>query len=251
VSSSLRKRIDTVRATAVGSGYNLESSSDERPTIIEIWLWKLEDAVKSIVKYPHRLNRAEPEGDEYDPCFLYAHRDVLKTEEDVENASDDVLLESLGLANVESWGWLQFMVRDFNWVELLAANWGLPSLASAFGGRNESLSPTEDERRARAAFYCIDLMRERGVDVLALLRAQAQAYKEKHSIDEEVFLRVLCEHDEWSYFVYTCESIIFRPEALGEAGKCLYTGDSRGQFLNNIRRAATRRRRLAGVVEQP
>lgn len=249
MSSSLRKRLNQATETAGASGYDV-AGTDERPTVTEIWLWKIEDSVKNIVKYPHRLNREKPENEDYDHHFLYAHRDVLKTEEDVLNASDDVLLEALGLSDVEHWGWLQFMVRDFNWVELLAGNWGLPCLACEFGGSAALglLSAEEGERRARAAFYFLDLMRERGVDPLADLRERAQAFMEENGMSEEEFVEHLREQSEWDYFVYTCESVVFRPGTVGEGNKCLYRGDAQIEYLGKIRRAARRRRQLAGVV---
>lgn len=216
---------------------------EDRPTATDIWLYKLEDAVASIVKNPNRLNKKKPDGEGYDHFYLYNHRSCLKTLEDVQNAPDDVLLEALGLHNVEEWGWLQFMVRDFAWFSLLAANWGLPSMRTPYGGNSDATEDAnEDERRAQAAIYFLELMRERGVDVLADVRASAQAYKEKNNLSEEEFTKWLRGHNDWVYFVYTCESVIIRPEAKGKVSRVQYSGDHRTEFRSEIWDAAKRRR---------
>ncbi len=85
-------------------------------------------------------------------------------------------------------------------------------------------------------------MRERGVDVMADVRAFAQAYKEKNNLSEEEFIKCLRGHNDCVYIVYTCESVIIRPEAKGGFIKVQYSGDHRSKFRSVIRDAAERRR---------
>ncbi len=218
--------------------------AEDRPTATDIWLYKLEDAVANIVKYPHRLDKKKPEEDGYDHFYLYNHRSCLSTIEDVQNASDDVLLEALGLGSVEEWGWLGFMIRDFAWFTLLAANWGLPSMRTSYGGNSTvTVDANEDDRGAQAAFYFLELMRERGVDVMADVRTSAQAYKEQNNLSEVEFVTWLRGHNELFYFVYTCESVNIRPEAKGGLSEVEYSADQRTRFRPVIRDAAERRRR--------
>lgn len=218
--------------------------AEDRPTATDIWLYKLEETVASIVKYPHRLDKKRPDEEGYDHFYLYNHRLCLRTLEDVQNAPDDVLLEALGLHNVEKWGWLQYMVRDFAWFSLLAANWGLPSMRTSYGGNSDATEDAyEDERRAQATFYFLELMRERGFDAMTDVRASAQAYKEKNNLSEEEFIKWMRGHNEWVYFVYTCQSVIIRPEARGGFSKVQYSGDHRAKFRSEIRDAAERRRK--------
>jgi hypothetical protein len=247
--NQLLKRVGKVRSTAVKSRrYDLADSA-ERPTYTELWLYKLEETVWSIIKYASPIRKQKQDDDEYDHHHLYAHDDVLKTEEDVRSASDDVLLEALRLGNVESWGWLRFIVRDLNWVELLAGNWGLPCLATEYSGAaaRNLFRAEESERRAQAAIYFLDLMRERGVDPLVELRQVVAAYKQEKGIDEAAVIEELREKDEWAFFVYTCESVIVRPGAKSKGGRILYDAEQQARFLGEIRAAARRRRQLAGV----
>ncbi len=216
--------------------------AEDRPTATDIWLYKLEETVASIVKYPHLLDKKKPDEEGYDHFYLYNHRLYLRTPEDVRNAPDDVLLEALGLHNVEEWGWLQYMVRDFAWFSLLAANWGLPSMRTSYGGNSAATEDAnEDERRAQAAFYFLELMRERGVDVMTDVRASAEAYKGKNNLSEEEFIMWLRGQNEWVYFVYTSESVIIRPEARGGFSRVQYSGGHRAEFRSVIRDAAERR----------
>jgi hypothetical protein len=218
---------------------SIASKATERPTATEIWYYKLEDTVGSIVE--RWSGKSEPQ-EGYDHFFLYAHRDKLKSRDDVQNASDDVLLEALRLSDVKHWGWLQFMVREFNWFLLLATNWGLPGMSGEYGGNSGAkVIANVDERRAQAALYFLEVMRERGLDPMAKLRSLAD------KIGEEYFKTILRERNEWAYYIYTCESNMIRPEALGAAGEVKYSGDYRAQFLTKIREAAARRRKLAKV----
>jgi hypothetical protein len=247
--NQLLKRVDKVRSTAVKSRrYDLDDSA-ERPTYTELWLWKLEGTVRQVIKYAPSIKKQKQDDDEYDHNHLYAHDDVLKTEADVKSASDDVLLEALGLGNVENSGWLLFMVRDFNWVELLAGNWGLPCLATEFGGAAaQNIFPSEEgERRAQAAIYFLDLMRERGVDPLVELRQRVADYKQEKGLDEAEVIEELREIDEWAFYVYTCESVVIRPDAKSKGGRIRYDDEQQAEFLGKIRAAARRRRQLAGV----
>ena len=217
---------------------------EDRPTATEIWYWRLEDVVWTIVSsHASRTTASRKAEGEYDHFRLYAHQDELKTKEDVEGASDDTLLEALGLPKVENWGWLLFMVRDLNWFLLIAANWGLPGMKGEYGGnRGARVFAEEAERRAQAGRYFLDLMRERGVDPLQEVRSYAATVKEEQKIGEEEFVRQLHALSEWAYFIYTCESVIIRPEAVGAAGEVQYCGSERAEYLAKIRRAAARRR---------
>jgi hypothetical protein len=218
------------------------SDPEDRPSVSDIWLYKLEDAVCENVKYPNRSMYYK--NGEYDPFLLYAHASCLQTKEDVGNAPDDVLLEALGLGTVENWGWLRFMVRDFAWFTLLAANWGLPAMRTDYGGHaGATEAANEGERRAEVSLHFIDLMRERGFDVLGEVRAPVEAYKQAHKLSEEDFIKWLRGHNQWVYFVYTCQSVAIRPEAKGGFGEVGYSGEHRIQYRSEIRAAAERRRR--------
>jgi hypothetical protein len=241
MSSTLSKRLEKVEAVA----YVPESS--ERPTATEIWYRQLESVVAQIIKYPRK--RSEPDAEEYDHFRLYAHQDALRTEEDVAAASDDVLLEALGLPNVENWGWLKFMVRELNWVMVLVENWGLPGLCGEYNPYDAKRGidiASKEEKRAQAALYFLDLMRERGIDPLAQLRAMAASAKEKYQartgeeIADESFIAALCKKSEWVNSVYTCESVTLH---LSKGGEVKYSGDHRERFFAEIREAVARRRR--------
>jgi hypothetical protein len=247
--NQLLKRVDKVRSTAVKSRRYDLAGSGERPTITELWLYRLEYIVQQVIKYAPSIKKQKQDDDEYDTNHLYAHDDVLKTEADVRRASDDVLLEALGLGNVENGGWLLFMVREFSWVELLAANWGLPCLATEYSGAatQNILAAEESERRAQAAIYFLDLMRERGVDPLVELRQRVADYKQEKGLDEAAVIEEMREKDEWAFYVYTCESVVVRPDAKSKGGRIRYDAEQQAQFLGKIRAAARRRRQLAGV----
>lgn len=232
-------------ASALKASEVFTSDPEDRPTATDIWLHKLQDAVWRNVQYPHK---AADDG-EYDHFALYAHRDCLKTKEDVENAPDDVLLEALGLGTVKEWGWFKFMVRDFSWFSLLAANWGLPAMRTDYGGHLDATeNANEDERRAQVAMYFIDLMGERGIKPLTEVRQLADTVKSKvkkgSNIEwsEEEFIKWLRGYNEWAYFVYTCGSVVVRPEVKGGFGEVAYSGQHRTQFSSQIREAANHRR---------
>ncbi len=116
-------------------------------------------------------------------------------------------------------------------------------MRTEYGGNSIATEDAnEDERRAQAALYFLDLMRERGVDVLADVRAAAQVYREQHKLSEAEFIQWLRGHNEWVYWVYTCESVIIRPEAKGGFSEVQYSGEHRTKFRSEIRVAAERRR---------
>lgn len=234
VGSSLRRRISKAEARAgIRRGAALG-----RPTLTDLWLYKLEDAVESLVKSESCRRKAEPEGD-YDACFIYAHRDELKTVEDVRAASDDVLLEALGLPNVKNWGWFHYMIRDQVWVWLLARNWGLPFLSI---GEDPGWSlTTEDERRVQSARCFVELMRERGHDPAERVRQLGRAFKEEKGWSEERFAALLRDKLPFSHWVYISETFAIRPEVQEKGGPILYD-DEAARFLGEIRAAAARRR---------
>ena len=227
------------------------SVDHSRPTATDLWLSELEDTVETIVKYFRR--KTEPvlyDGEGYDSHFLYAHRDRLRTVEDVRAASDDVLLEALGLPNVAGWGWMWFMVRALWRVSMLAHNWGLPCARVSEDTRWPDANL--DERRAQAALHFIDLMRERGYD------AEERMIDCYATLVADVSVRLGCEADEvadacleqirkaddFAYHVLVCGVFTFRPEALRPPGPVLYDGEYRARYLSRIRAAAANRRRL-------
>lgn len=225
-----------------------DGSTVERPTVTEICFCQLEGAVSHMVKYPPR--RTEPEKP-YDRFWLYARRDKLQTIGDVESASDDVLLEALGLPDVKNWGWLHFINRDLNWIELLAGNWGWPALttgyspgcAGGYSGTAMQYAETTD-RRLQAALHFVDLMRERGVDPVA----QVRDLLARRGIEESNAVEYLQELNGLAYFVYTCESFAVRPEVRADNGEVVYKGESRPRFLNEILAAASRRRAINRLI---
>ncbi len=195
------------------------------PTAIELWRHLLVGEVESARKYPRTGE-------------LQAHRESLQDSDDVKGASDDVLLEALGLPNVEGWGWLHFMVRELTWFCMLARNWNLPHLRFLdcdFG------DTTTAERRAYAARQFCDLMRARaGHDPAALTRRLAEELKEKHEMSDERIVEIIEGASEWMGFVYGYENVPLRPKVLrdgNDAGRVLYEGEFRAQFLAKIRAA--------------
>lgn len=206
-----------------------------RPTAPELWRWRLVDTVAGNLRYPNRGN-GWPEG-KHNPFLLYAHQDTLKTDSDVRAASDDTLLEALGLPNVKDWGWLRFMVQDFGWFNLLAHNWNLPHVHSVFA---DDGVPDVSERRAVAARYFCELMRARGVEPMERLRAIAAGFEKAAGTTDEQFMEILRQRYGWGYFVYTCETATVRPEAWcpeHDPGKCLYAPDAAAEYLAQIRAA--------------
>lgn len=232
---NLNKRLTKIESSVMGEIAG-------RPTANDLWYYRLEDVVSSVVE--HAPKHLEPTG-KYDHFFLYAHRDTLKSREDVRRAPDDVLLEALGLSDVRHLGWLQFMIRDLSWHEMLAKNWGLPYLN--VGEDTKWSETTGDERAARAAYYFIELMRERGCDPLEQLREIAQAYMVQHKIPESEFIQLLRANNEWSYYIYTCESFVISPEVMGTYNEPAYKADFGVPFLAKIKEIADRRRRLAAA----
>src|SRR5437763_10978279 len=99
------------------------SDGYDRPSPTDIWLYKLVEVVGQNVEYRKGHN---PQN-EHDQLSLHAHRHCLRTKEDVLNAPDKVLFETLNLdGNV--WGWLEFMVSWLGFFSILAKNWGWPVL---------------------------------------------------------------------------------------------------------------------------
>lgn len=222
-----------------------------RPTVTDIWLYQLEDVVARIVKHFRHVTEPRLYGSAtYDHFFLYAHRDRLRTVADVRAASDDVLLEALGLPNVAQWGWMRFMVRELPSVSMLAHNWGLPSARLSLHSPLGVLS--FDERMAQAALYFTDLMCERGYDARERMLdyftrdvAEASVLSGRSADDVcEACLEAIRRADEFAYYVLICDLITFGPRALRPPGPVLYDRDLRSRFLSEIRAAAANRRRL-------
>lgn len=237
MATNLSKRLRAVEAQSVGL-------ADGRPTLLEIWHWKLEEVVAANVE--HWRSKTTPQGD-YDHFFLYAHRACLRTKEDVGAAPDDVLLEALGLPRVQEWGWLHFIVRELGWFGLIAANWGWPVLPV---GEDVQMGPTtEEQRRAQAVAYFLELMHARGFKPLTQIQdfaAQAKAgYRERvgKDIDEPTFIKWLRRHHEWLYFVYVFGAQPNLPAVLSAPKEPAYRAEHRAQFGAEIRAAAERRRR--------
>lgn len=240
VSSSLKRRIQKAeRRAGIRRGPALR-----RPTVTDLWLYKLEDAVESLVTSKYCREKTEPVGDgrlgDYDSRFIYAHRDALQTVEDVRAASDDVLLEALGLPNVRAWGWFHFMIRDQVWVWLLAKNWGLPFLSI---GEDPAWSKTtEEERRVQSARCFVELMRERGQDVAGWARQLLDALKGRPGWDEQKAVELMRSKFTLAHWVYISDSFRIRPEVQEKAGPIDYADDYGAGFLAEIRAAAKRRR---------
>lgn len=232
--NGLNKRLERVAALVPDD----ELRDDGTPTINDVWRWQLmRSATAATVHFWLRGGESRPEPEEYDQHYLYAHRDVLKTREDAENASEDVLLEALGLSNVEGWGWLQFMVRDLMWFSLIASNWNLtvaPDCDESLGFQDTP--ELEAQRRARVAFYFIDMMREHGRDPLADVREAARVYMEQNKLDEAAFVEWLRDADEWAYIVYTCESVALLPDVeRNPSGRPLYDTKMQAEMMAAMR----------------
>jgi len=214
----------------------------DSPTATDIWLYKLEDAATALVK--HWSHRKKPASSvKYDHAFQYGHKFCLKSPEDVQSAPDRVLLEAMGLPDVEHWGWFGFMLRDFAPFNLLAGNWGLPSMLTSWGGTSDAaVEATGAERAMQVALYFRELMRERGCDVLAELRQMVAEHREKHSLSDEDLLKELQARSAIAYYVYTSDPAGIRPEAVGRPGKVSYMDEQDTKLRSEIREAAERRR---------
>lgn len=242
--SRINRRLARVEA-AVGGVHRA------RPSVTDIWLYKLEETVTQIVKYAWRKTEPKPDNEgDYDRFFLYAHRDRLRTAEDVRNAPDDVLLEALGLRDPAWWGWMYFMVRELGFASLLIHNWGWPCAGGPYDVSVEEANL--DERRAQVALHFIDLMRERGHDAksfaanyFADIVAEASVITGREP-DEvaDVCLEAVKKADEFAYYVLVCDQIAVRPRARYPPGPVLYSGDHRAQVFSEVKRAADNRRRL-------
>jgi hypothetical protein len=214
----------------------------DRPSVNDIWLWKLENVVKALADYHGKDTEPRNGEDGYDCRFMYAHRACLTSRAQVECASDAVLLEALGLA-APPLGWLQFMVREFGWCIMILGNWGWPTLP---GGFLVTDFKPEEKRRAEAVYYFIGLMSECGVDPLAEVRAASaivkSRFKEREGRDlgEDEFVAWLRTRDEWSYFLYAFDG---RAVETPEPKQPAYDGAFREQFAREIQEAAARRRR--------
>jgi hypothetical protein len=201
----------------------------DRPTSLDLWLWKLEETVTRLVE--HGSLRKRPEG-AYDHNWLYAHRTCLRTREDVHAAPDDVLLEALGLPPVEQWGWLHFMIRELPWYALLAGNWGLPSILGEYGGTNSAtVRANEDELRATAALHFLEMMSSLGLDPRSQVQWLVDGVKRKYEgiherpLSEDAVRDWLRRRNELVYYVYTCESVPFREGVKGPPAEVQYSGD--------------------------
>jgi hypothetical protein len=82
----------------------------DRPTVVDICLWKLEEVVAGLVASGDRASLWVEDG-KYDHFRLYAHRFCLTSKTDVQAAPDRVLLEALRLDGDSGWGWLLHQCR--------------------------------------------------------------------------------------------------------------------------------------------
>lgn len=212
-------------------------SARVRPTLLDIWLWKLEEVALGVaVKY--RRDRPDP-AKEYDHFYLYAHRFCLNGVEDVRRAPDSVLFEALRLDG-SMWGWLQFMVRELGWHSMIAANWGLPVLVIPDGVEYEAVS--EAARRAQAVAYFLELMRERGRDLLAETRSTVASLKAGYGGED--FDAWLCDHHEWLSYVHLYGDSPNPAALLSKETEPRYPAGHADAFCAEIRAAAERRREV-------
>lgn len=246
--SSIRQRLAKVEARVE------PPTPVERPTYNELWCHYLIFNVSTAVEL-YASARSDGRGLKHacesadDPYHLYAHHDKLRSRADVLEAPEDVLLEAMGCPPFEQWGWLHWMVRQIDWFSLIASNWGLEAIQSCFGQRfSDAAAPTDEERIAQAALYFLGMMRERGRergrDPVAEVRKLGESvkadYKETHGsvMSEEQFVERLRVHDEFAYYVYTCESGLIRLEASARTPRhrsCLYPADYVAEHLSRMR----------------
>ena len=225
------------KLTATGGG--------DRPSVLDIWLWKLEYTVLPLVEI-WKGRKQKPDLGGYDHFHLYAHRFCLDSKEDVQAAPESVLLEAMGLAPPPV-GWLQFMVRALGWHSMIAANWGWSVLKIPDGVTYSTT--TEAQRRRQSVHYFLELMRERGADTLAEVRGEMARrlaeYKERESeeLGQREVLRQLAGRDPWTFFVYAYGGKPNPPELLTPLKEPAYTGEQRVNFAAEIRATAARRRR--------
>lgn len=219
----------------------MSSGEGERPTVMDIWLWKLEEvACRNFGRW-----KSKQDGTSYDHLVFYAHQYCLKSIEDVRSAPDSVLLEALWLPNVECWGWLYFMVRELGWFGMIANNWGWPILN--VGEDIKYSNTSEEQRRRQAVFYFLELMRSRGLDPLAQVRRWVEIVKAKF---KGIHKRELTEEElstwvrkrEWLSYIYLYGDKPNHPSALTVSSKPKYGGDTAAQLAGEIRAAAERRR---------
>lgn len=231
--SALSNRLARVEAQT-SSGAALS----DRPTAVEICLAQLEEIV---LRNMGRVGGRHWVNAEYDHFHIYAHRLCLASKGDVKAAPDRVLLEALRLDGESVWGWLQFIIREINFIVVLAANWGLPTIQGDYGGADGVPLTTSPQRWAQAAVYFCELMRERGRDVLAEVQASARTRMDERGMSEAEFADYLRGHNEWAYILYTCADVL-KPELVSGYTEIRYAGDSGASFLAGIREAAARRR---------
>ncbi|HYE14314.1 MAG TPA: hypothetical protein VD968_07740 [Pyrinomonadaceae bacterium] len=215
------------------------------PAASDIWLWRLEDVASTLVE--HWKGKAKPDYGRYDHHSIYAHRYCLNSKEDVQNAPDSVLFQMMGLNPSQEWGWLQFMVRELGWHSMIAANWGLPVLQIPDGVTYSTT--TEEQRRAQSVAYYLELMRERGRDLMPQIREFAEKVKAKvkerkgRKWGEDKFTRWLRQYIHWIYCLYAFADKPNPPGLLTPPGEPKYVGDHRAEFAAEIFAAAERRRR--------
>jgi hypothetical protein len=229
-------------ALKAADGLSPSADSVDRPTVSDIWHWKLEE----VATFVATSTREFPYSSDYDHLFQYAHRHCLNSREDVQKAPDDVLLASMRLPTVAQWGWLHFIVRELGMTSLIINNWGWGALK---GFEGITIVESEEQRRAQAGLYFLDVMRERGFDPLGgltnwteKLKSRFRARQQKE-LDEQGLSKWLRQRNEWAWMVYICRSVKIGSDNRG-GEKVLYSGDHRVTFAREIREAAERRRRV-------
>lgn len=222
----------------------------DRPTPAGLWRSELVRTVEMVRgHFAFRTGRGEqgPKGG-YDHFWLYAHADELRTRAHVIAASDDVLLEALGLPNVAGWGWLLFMSRHVGWFLMVAHSWGLACPRRELGDATGLRPGTEAQRQAYVARQFLEVMRARGYgDVLPALRDAAAIFMQGFKLDAEQFAAFLRERNAWVNYVWTCEAVEV-PE--GEAGPVLYGAPDAAAYRAETRDDLRRRRPAADERER-
>lgn len=231
-------------AAALKATERLDSTSSV-PSAVDIWLYKLEDAVITLIN--HWANKKTPETG-YDHFCLYAHHFCLKTPDDVRRAPDGVLFEAMGLdGKPNGWGWLQFIIRDMGWHSMLAANWGHSTLVIPDGVSYGEVK--EEHRRAQAVYYFREVVRDlRGRDVVAEWRSLMGRVCEKYEgiygqpVPPERLAEWVKGRRELAYFLHVYGGNPPPASVLSKPGKPAYRDDQAAEFRAQIREAAARRR---------
>jgi hypothetical protein len=133
---------------------------------------------------------------------------MLKACGNVAHVPDSILLEALGMPDVENWGWLIFMYRSLCFVALLAHNWNIPHVEGGFGSGPKA---PDSDQLVFAARCFLDLMRARGEDPIADLRDAARREFGAQMGEEEFAESLRDDKNRVLRLVYTCETTSINP----------------------------------------